>query len=278
MPTGSDSSVEETHTLLSPFPLGKSSQASYSLAGAREAVVFLHGYSGASVKTWIAFPELLSGYEPFQGLDLIFCGYDSVAEHTESCSDRVKTILEELLSKPAGPRRPSSIPRYGTAPYERVLIVAHSMGAVVARRALILADEEGLAWTSQVRLVLYAPAHHGARLELADSFLSGLLGKIWAIGRYHSPAIDHLRPGSPYLTDLAFDVERALAQVPKPSHLVALKVIHARRETVLLHPEARLGDDPRSRLIDGTHMTVCKPSSATSPAIEELQAAVKIWL
>jgi hypothetical protein len=278
MPIDSDSTAEGTHTVLSPFPLGKSSQASYSLAGAREAVVFLHGYSGAPVKTWIAFPELLSGFQPFEGLDLIFCGYDSVAEHTESCADRFKTILEQLLVRPASPRRPASIPRHGTAPYERILIVAHSMGAVVARRALILADEDGLAWTAQVRLVLYAPAHHGARLELADSFLSGLLGKIWAIGRFHSPAIDQLRSGSTYLTELALDVERALSQVPKPSHLVALKVIHARRETVLVHPESRFGEDPRSRLIDGTHMTVCKPSSATSPAIEELREVVEIWL
>lgn len=272
------SNVKETHTVLSPFALGKSSQASYSLVGARNAVVFLHGYSGASVKTWLAFPELLSGFQQFEGLDLIFCGYDSVAEHTESCSDRVKTILEELLTRPAAPRRPMSIPRHGTAPYERVLIVAHSMGAVVARRALLLGDEENLAWTRQVRLVLYAPAHHGARLDLADSFLSGLLGKIWAIGRFHSPAIDQLRPGSTYLTELANDLKRALEQVPKPSHLVALKVIHARQETVLLHPEARLGDDPRSRLIEGSHMTVCKPSSAISPAIEELQDTVKTWL
>lgn len=274
----SNSSIEQTHTVLCPFSLGRSSQASYSLGGARDAVIFIHGYSGSPVKTWIAFPELLSGFEPFTNLDLIFCGYDSVAEHTESCADRVKTILKELLTTSAAARRPSSIPRHGDAPYVRVLIVAHSMGAVVARRALILGDQDNQAWTRQVRMVFFAPAHHGARLDLADSFFSGLLGKIWEIGKFHSPAIDQLRPGSSYLKDLALDVRKALDQAPKPSHLVALKVIHARRETVLCFPEKRLGEDPPNRLIDGTHVTVCKPSSATSPAIEELQEVMKQWL
>lgn len=269
----------QTHTFLTPFPIGKHSQASYSLSGASHAIVFLHGYSGDAVKTWTAFPELASGYAPFEQFDLIFVGYDSIEESTESCSDRMRELLHSLLTKPASSRRPKSIPSRDGSSYSRILVVAHSMGGVVVRRALLLADEKRLAWTSKVRMVLFAPAHYGARLlGFTDSFMAGLLGKIWTIGQYNSPAIDELRPGSGYLNDLKEDLTKALLEEPKPEHLVALRVIHARKEKILSFPGKRLAEDPQSIFVDGTHVSLCKPNSTASQPMQELSAAIAEWI
>jgi triacylglycerol esterase/lipase EstA (alpha/beta hydrolase family) len=267
----------QTHTILSRFPIGEASEASYSLHGAEDAVVFVHGYSGAAVKTWIEFPDLLTSGGELEDKDFIFWGYDSVHEHTDSCADRLQSLLNALLTSPAASRRPGAIPRKGSSPYRRIVVVAHSMGAVVARRALLLGDETNASWTSRVRLVLYAPAHHGARLELADSFLSSLLGAIWTSAQYRSPAINQLRSSSTYLDDLIQDVSAALKKSPKPSHLVALRVIHARQERILSFPEKRFGEDPVRKLIDGTHTSVCKPKSAESAAMKELREALQAW-
>lgn len=243
---------QRAHTVLSPFPIGMASQASYALSGARDAIVFVHGYSGAAVKTWIEFPKLLTSGGELKNKDFIFWGYDSVHETTDSCADRFQDLLDALLSRPAGSWRPNAITARDSSPYRRIVVVAHSMGAVVARRALLLGDETSAPWTSRVRLVLYAPAHHGARLDLADSLLSNLFGTIWTSAQYRSPAINQLRPKSDYLDDLARDVSAALKKSPKPSHLIALRVIHARQERVLSHPEKRFGEDPLRKLIDGS--------------------------
>jgi pimeloyl-ACP methyl ester carboxylesterase len=272
------SQPRQTHTMLAPFPIGRNSQVSYSLNGASEAIVFLHGYSGDAVKTWMAFPDLTSGDAPFERFDLIFAGYDSIEEPTESCSDRMRELLQALLTQPASSRRPKSIPSSDNGPYSRVLVIAHSMGGVVVRRALLLADEEGFEWTAKVRMVLFAPAHYGARLlNYTDSIMSGLLGKIWAISQYHSPAIEELRPGSPYLADLRESLEKALTKTPKPQHLVALRVIHAHKEKILSFPGKRLAEDPQSIFIDGTHVSLCKPDSVSSRSMQELQAAIAEW-
>jgi pimeloyl-ACP methyl ester carboxylesterase len=271
-------SPEQTHTVLSPYPDGKASQVSYAFIGAKEAVIFVHGYRGSPRTTWEQFPDLLNQTAEFRELDCFFWGYDSVYEHTEACADRLYDFLGHVLTSEASSGRPASIPAKDKLPYRRVLVVAHSMGAVISRRALLLGDEAGVPWTKKVRLVLYAPAHHGARLELVDSLLPGLLGRIWGFAQVLSPAINQLRPGSPYLSSLAEDVKEALATSPKPKHLIALRVVHARREIVLLLPEKRFCEDPRSEMIDGTHISICKPTAVNSPEMRELSEALKAWL
>lgn len=268
----------QSHTVLSTFPNGEASQVSYALRGATEAIVFVHGYRGSSLTTWTDFPHLINQITLLENLDCFFWGYDSVREHTESCADRFYKLLRALMTKPASARRPASIPGKNSSPYRRILVVAHSMGAVVSRRALLIADASGAPWTKQVRLMLYAPAHHGARLELVDGFLPGLLGTIWKFAQYRSPAINQLRPKSDYLKDFTNDVETALKASPKPRHLIALRVVHARQETVLHRPEKQFGDDPIAEFIDGTHKSICKPKAIQSPELHELTEAIKEWL
>jgi pimeloyl-ACP methyl ester carboxylesterase len=91
-------------------------------------------------------------------------------------------------------------------PLERITIVGHSMGGLVARSALHLAREAGHGWPSLLReLVFLGTPHHGAPLERAGHGVDVLLGAtpfsapFAKLGQLRSAGITDLRHG--YVTD-----------------------------------------------------------------------------
>lgn len=117
-------------------------------------------------------------------------------------------------------------------PYERVVLVAHSLGAVVSRWALVRAYEDQQEWRSRTRLLLFAPAHTGSDLATAatsgvDGF-PGLTALLEGV-RASVPLVKELDPGSRVLADLAERV-RKMAQEPC---LRASRVVVAEREVVV---------------------------------------------
>jgi pimeloyl-ACP methyl ester carboxylesterase len=87
-------------------------------------------------------------------------------------------------------------------PLERVVLLTHSMGGLVARSALQQAAEAGLAWPQRVDdLVFLGTPHHGAPLERAGHGLDLLLSAtpyaapLARLGRVRSAGITSLRHG-----------------------------------------------------------------------------------
>jgi pimeloyl-ACP methyl ester carboxylesterase len=87
-------------------------------------------------------------------------------------------------------------------PLERVVLLGHSMGGLVARSALQQAAEAGLAWPQQVHdMVFLGTPHHGAPLERAGHGFDLLLGAVpyaaplARLGRVRSAGITDLRHG-----------------------------------------------------------------------------------
>ena len=109
---------------------------------------------------------------------------------------------------------PSAIQRSVDFTYDQVVVIAHSLGAVIARQALLNAWKQHEPWCGEIRLVLFAPAHKGARVqELVESVRVGKwLSLFTAAARYKSPLIDQLRPGSPCLAELERDIVDARRQ------------------------------------------------------------------
>lgn len=67
---------------------------------------------------------------------------------------------------------------------ERVVLLGHSMGGLVARSACHVAEVEGLSWREKLsHLVTLGTPHHGAPLERAGNLFHTLLGT--KIGRAH---------------------------------------------------------------------------------------------
>ncbi len=88
-------------------------------------------------------------------------------------------------------------------PLERLVIVGHSMGGLVARSALHAAGASGLAWPGKLDdLVFLGTPHHGAPLERAGHVFHRVLGMtpyaapLARLGRLRSAGITDLRHGS----------------------------------------------------------------------------------
>ena len=93
-----------------------------------------------------------------------------------------------------------------TRPVERLVIVAHSMGGLLARSALHHAAQAGQRWPERLDdLVFLGTPHHGAPLERAGNWIDIVLGAtpyaapFARLGKVRSAGITDLRHG--YLVD-----------------------------------------------------------------------------
>jgi pimeloyl-ACP methyl ester carboxylesterase len=137
-----------------------------------EVVIFVHGFGGNAISTWRQFIE----FWPMgrAGCDLVFYGYDSLYPQVGYSAAELREFLEQFLAAPANWINPTvahintslwNCTRSDDFQYKRIIIVAYSLGAVIARRALLDAGEKELKWISRTRLVLFAPAHKGAKIS-----------------------------------------------------------------------------------------------------------------
>lgn len=101
-------------------------------SGNKTAVVFIHGFGGDAKETWGLFPQLVSDDPLLKNWDVISVGYNtglmpdirglwSGKPDIQKLADYLRTIITNDLS----------------AKYQRVLLVAHSMGGLVTQRALL---------------------------------------------------------------------------------------------------------------------------------------------
>jgi pimeloyl-ACP methyl ester carboxylesterase len=88
-------------------------------------------------------------------------------------------------------------------PVERITLLGHSMGGLVARAACAHARQEGLSWLGRVGEIVYlGTPHHGAPLERGGHWLqttaeiSPYLAPIARLGRLRSAGITDLRHGN----------------------------------------------------------------------------------
>lgn len=181
--------------------------------------------------------------------------------------------------------------------YQNIVLVGHSEGAVIIRRSLIEAykdvresggipsggsgldtlvgtkseqlgkiEDEFFAKypTMGAKLVLFAPAHHGANVAgWAGALLSLLsasryLGRVIDAIRGHSSADYDLTPNSPFLAQLREDTERFASSFPSPPSLIA-RSYFGEADRIVCIGEYRT--DHSSILVPGkNHTSICKPN------------------
>ena len=142
-----------------------------STAPNRKLITFVHGYGGDPISTWADFDRLSREQPQLQGYDLLFYDYDGLRAELRASVNLFYDFLAWLFASPVVEIN-NSLPKACERPlsfgYDKVVLVCHSLGAVVARLALLRATQEKKSWASRVILVLFAPAHKGARVvELA---------------------------------------------------------------------------------------------------------------
>ena len=126
------------------------------------------------------------------GCTPVYLRYNS-GRHVSQSGRELATLLAQLVA--AWP-----------VPLERITILGHSMGGLVARSAVHLAIEAGQGWPALLReLVFLGTPHHGAPLERAGHGVDVLLGAtpfsapFVRLGQLRSAGITDLRHG--YVTD-----------------------------------------------------------------------------
>ncbi|MFN7932962.1 MAG: hypothetical protein U0R19_06515 [Bryobacteraceae bacterium] len=166
---------------------------------------------------------------------------------------------------------PDGLQRPGKFRYQSVLVVAHSLGAVITKQALVFAYRQKMPWLRMVRMALFAPAHMGAevaRLAAEAAALNPIASMLGLTFRFVSPLVDQLNPDkSTVLPALRKEIEDARKKGGNPA-LSASKVFIATRENIVkndLFPY-----DPVPQAIDGTHTSICKPDSITHRAFAEI--------
>lgn len=270
-----------SHFPISPLTCGSAdgwfdgSRALLSTATlADTALVFLHGWGGTASDTWEAFPEALRLSPRAAHVDAFFLQYPSREHRVAFCAAPVASIVRDLLRHPLERVISGALPPGTTRPpfiYSRVVLVGHSMGAVVARRALLdIFDELTEEDRSRLRMLFFAPAHTGSSLP---RLLTSGLGLDWlpggalvgaALTSYYV-SLQDLAEGSACLTALAEDARIArLSAVPgavspadAPGYLRA-RVWHARDDKVVSQ-ERFDADWPLQPVMGRNHRSICKP-------------------
>lgn len=247
----------------------------------RKLVLFVHGYGGDAVSTWADFDRLSIKRSEFSGCDILFYQYDGVQSELRASSNLFYDLLTWAFRYPAvsinqslsqAAQRPVS---FG---YDRVILVCHSLGAVIARFALLRATKEKQTWASKVKLVLFAPAHKGARiaelaLETAGHFR--FLALFAGLVKIKSPLIKQLAQGSDELVELETETVEELSGGAN-RHLVADKVCIAEREHIVFND--KFGMDPEGEAVrHTTHTTVCKPRNPRfgHPFLKPLETLIR---
>ena len=237
--------------------LGENSIGFSSYGLPKNLVVFVHGFNGHAIKTWNTFPELIQEHNSFKESDVIFFGYDSLKTQASNMKLRLFNFIDTAVDPT---RMEYAIQRdipSGFA-YDKIVIVAHSLGAVITRMAMLYAKAKGSPWLNKCKLVFFAPAHFGSRIpENFKECFQGVtsLFQSFAVTKY--PIIKDLAEGSQILTQLERN-SRTLLDVGNADYLRAY-VVWASNDIVVVN-SSFCDDYPEEEIEDTTHTSVCKPT------------------
>jgi hypothetical protein len=215
----------------------------------------VHGFNGDALDTWKGFDTIALHRKELKETDLVFFGYDGLRSNALASASFLFDLLDDLMGGGSLLRRVKA-----AAPaYEKCVIAAHSLGAVVTRWALLRAHHQKAPWLDKVRYLLFAPAHCGG--IVVDS-LSELLGAtaitkfIGSAAKAKLPLLNELAPGSVILKALEEQTRAAIAAGCEAVR--AKRVVIAEYEEVVSNlPFA--GDPFPTAVRDARHTTVCKP-------------------
>ena len=222
---------------------------------AKSCVLFVHGFNGDALDTWKGFDTIALQRPELKETDLVFFGYDGLRSNALASASFLFDLVHDLMSGGGVLRRV----RPGSPAYEKCLIAAHSLGAVVTRWVLLRAYNQKCAWLDKVRYLLFAPAHCGGIVVDSVSELLGATAITKFLGnaaKAKLPLLNELAPGSVILRALEEQTRAAIASGCEA--LRAKRVVIAEYEEVVSNlPFA--GDPFPTAIRNARHTTVCKP-------------------
>ncbi|KAI1084843.1 hypothetical protein F5B20DRAFT_223057 [Whalleya microplaca] len=216
-------------------------------------IVFVHGLGGGSIHTWskdeILWPrDLLPKQEPFHKAAIHTFGYDSdfKKSSTLNIQDFSQSLLNSMVNNPT--IHASQCP---------IVLVGHSMGGLVMKKAFLLAKQtsayEEIAQRTKA-VIFVATPHSGS--ELAP-----VLDKIFRISSGLKPYLENLRRNSDTVQSinsefpsLSQDLMIHSFYETSPLNVAGIRdvMVVPKAEAVLNYPHAQ------SALLYGDHRSICK--------------------
>jgi hypothetical protein len=218
----------------------------------------VHGFGGDATETWGDFVNLL-GRPETRNFDSFFYYYPVAKSQIEVLSQ----LLLDALSFVFDGRMNNELLKQGiqrTDPYKDILICAHSLGAVIVRHALMRAAELHKAWLSEVRFMLFAPAHKGV-FKPGWALIDKTLGRLPLVSDYVGyafPAKEDLTNGSQFLQDLERKYNELAGRNELAPLVTAKRIVFGTDERIV--ETDQFGRElTEYTVIPGDHFSVCKP-------------------
>ncbi|BDO42093.1 hypothetical protein [Cellulomonas sp. NTE-D12] len=240
-----------------------------STTTAKRLVVFLHGWWGDIIKSWGDFAVSPDYDQWWQEADLLFIGYDSTREDITAMAARLGRYIRDFYPTPAVNFTAArfSDPANSNVEYDELVLVGHSLGGLIIRRAVIDAADEWVNSTNctgappvllEAQLRLFSPASAGFRPagRLALAYGPGI-GPFVAMLLRTATAYSDLQPGSQVIANTRQRTERAVTEW----HFESLRadLLWANPDRVVI--TERYDTDRHSHAADGkSHRSVCKPT------------------
>jgi pimeloyl-ACP methyl ester carboxylesterase len=215
--------------------------------GNRNAIVYVHGFTGDSIKTWQDISSRLVAEPPLAGWDHCAVGYESSPlfdiAGLWSADARIEEIAAMLYTELCTRQQP----------YSAIALVAHSMGGLVVQRALV-GHEELRRKASHV--IFFGTPSGGLVKANLLSFWKRQVRNMSKSGEF-IPALRQAWDDQQLSSGTAFKL-----------------LVVAGESDQFVPPDSSLGPFPESvrRVIPGNHLTMIRSSAGNVPAVEVLNA------
>jgi len=241
--------------------------ARWSYAPADRALIFVHGLM-SSWDVWTPFRRFIES-PALANTDVFWFDYKSLGTTIPRSARRFNEALTGLLdsTSPALAHRTFPVGRPKPS-YTAIEIVAHSLGAVVARTALAeltnaIAGQRDLAAPPEwkVEQLLLAPALLGSKLPWLMKYVGteSLLSAIQFVRNGGVSAVMDLKEGSDLLKSLETQVKERLRDAPVAAHACGLHVqltMHGTSDHVVI--QRGYAKDDNYELTAGNHFTIVR--------------------
>ncbi len=236
---------------------GKDSYVNWTKNSERKAIVFIHGFSGSSMTTFGDFNLEFRLRKEYIGYDVFFYGYDSLFKQIAPSALSFLNFLRAIHNNIDLVIKNSGI-KIQREQYCKIVIVAHSLGAVITRMALNEGFKTEGQWLGKCELILFAPAHKGAREEILGFLdMPGLPKFLGPLSKYFVVTLKQLMDASKLIKPMEDKVRKLIEQQVR-SFTIPKRIIWAEKERVVINDFFL--EDPEPIEVEGKrHEDVCKP-------------------
>jgi pimeloyl-ACP methyl ester carboxylesterase len=266
--------MANNHTTSIEIKYGPNTQGYFSFEKPDNLIVFVHGFGGNALGTWNNFPAILLFDDHFKRSDIIYYGYNTF----EGQAGDHASQLYHFLNRCARPLENNILPQQQDLPereYKRILLVAHSLGAILVREAQLLAHIAQKMWVEKSEIALYAPAHNGASvIPLAMQALPGLASLFGLFAKFKYPILTDLdaADANVILNRIKLRTEK-LQNNGQGEFTKAKLVVYAEGDKIVKNFHYLL-DTPAEVIQGTTHSAVCKPKDAFIMPVELLKRII----